>query len=203
MNFKEALVEHLNGKFVQGKGMATGYNWVDFTELSKTVRIEQVSENFASDYEFRVKPPSIIVNGQEVPCPETTEPEKETPYYYPCFDDGIGVVSSFKWTGDKIDNLLFKNGLVYLNADDCELRSKAMLKQYTSSTPVSVKDLKHYAPEGLPSYYDLMMAFMDFCDGQSDHDIPAQIGYDYDSDEVQRIIKTRSALYNIWRGEIQ
>lgn len=59
-------------------------------------------------------------------------------------------------------------------------------------------DLKNIKPYGLPSYYDLMMAFMDLRDGESDHDIPNETGYPIDSKQAQRIIRVKRELFDTW-----
>lgn len=59
-------------------------------------------------------------------------------------------------------------------------------------------DLKKIKPNGLPSYYDLMMAFMDLRDGESDHDLQNETGYAMESKQAQRIIRVRRDLHDTW-----
>ena len=65
-----------------------------------------------------------------------------------------------------------------------------------------MSDLKKIKPDGLPSYYDLMMAFMDLRDGESDHDLENSTGFPMGSKQVQRIISVRKALHDVWLGEM-
>lgn len=50
----------------------------------------------------------------------------------------------------------------------------------------------------LPSYYDLMRAFMALRDGEKDHDLEAETGLKPDSPDYQRIVECRRQLESAW-----
>lgn len=52
--------------------------------------------------------------------------------------------------------------------------------------------------EKLPSYYDLMRAFMALRDGNEDHDLQSETGMDMGDPDLQRIIDCRKRLYELW-----
>lgn len=126
MKFKEALIAYLQGDEVE---VFINNGWRSFGSHFKYQSLEDLtSDKVEGRFKLRIKPSTVFVNEEEVPSPETTAPAYGTHYYYPCFDAALGIVGGLTWTGDKTDDFLFKNGLVYLNADDCELRAKAMLR---------------------------------------------------------------------------
>lgn len=51
----------------------------------------------------------------------------------------------------------------------------------------------------LPSYFDLMRAFMALRDGEKDHDLEAQVGLTPDHPDHKRIVACREALQSAWQ----
>ena len=90
--------------------------------------IEAVAHlSWASNTEYRRKRKMILVNGIEVPAPETEKPEMGQEYYVPsirCEDKYQGWI----WRNDNADNRWLKEGLVYLPSEDAIARAKAMMK---------------------------------------------------------------------------
>lgn len=52
--------------------------------------------------------------------------------------------------------------------------------------------------QNLPSYYDLMRAFMALRDGESDHDLTAATGMTESDPDFQRVITCRQKLHELW-----
>lgn len=71
-------------------------------------------------------PKTRIINGFEVPAPETTKPDCGTAYFTA---DAIhkDMVDFHEWDNDDYDTRMLKRGLVFLNAEDAIANAKAML----------------------------------------------------------------------------
>lgn len=80
---------------------------------------------FAPEY-YQIANPIIIVNGFEVPAPESEGLAFGQQYYIPSLSGAH--CNAFSWNGDDFDLRMLDRGLVYLNADDAEARGKAMIK---------------------------------------------------------------------------
>lgn len=79
----------------------------------------------------RIKPVAkIVVNGIEVPAPESTALEWGTKYWTPAISGSGALI--YNWDGGPFDNEMLEKGLVYLNAGDAIARQQAMLK-FTSA----------------------------------------------------------------------
>jgi hypothetical protein len=74
--------------------------------------------------EYSIAPPTITVNGFEVPVPETVAPEGK--YFVPNVYDNDFVNDMF-WNGAACEDTFLRRGLVYLNKDHAIARAKAML----------------------------------------------------------------------------
>lgn len=88
-----------------------------------------ISPMWTPEYEYRRKPAkkTVLVNGIEVPAPETTAPADGTEYWiaYPAGRAYKAYVEV--WGGEPLDCLLLSQGLVYLNKEDAIARAEAML----------------------------------------------------------------------------
>lgn len=127
MNFKEALIAHLQGEKVEARASQMDVPWKDFGSYHRCIRIQQIPymENVTS-IEYRLAPRTIKVNGVEVPAPEQAAPDYGATYYVP-MPSWADFYAERRWdtSDDHIHSL--KCGLVYLNKDDAINRSKAML----------------------------------------------------------------------------
>lgn len=75
---------------------------------------------------FRIKPRTILVNGVEVPAPETEAPKISSSYFLadPSYSH---FTACYQWGAEKSDFMALERGLVYLNKEDAIARAKAML----------------------------------------------------------------------------
>lgn len=105
MNFKEALIAHLQGENVQVREYIV---WKDFKNWLSDIKLfadEMLEREFAADTQFRIKPRTIRVNGVEVLTPERSALPLGVTYYVP--DPGAEDFYS-KWTwGRPITRQLF------------------------------------------------------------------------------------------------
>lgn len=76
--------------------------------------------------EYRIKPKTILVNGIEVPAPETKELNSGTTFYIPCIYN-TGTPFQLSWHGGMQECEYLKMGIIYINKEDAIARAKAML----------------------------------------------------------------------------
>lgn len=78
------------------------------------------------EWEFRLKPRTITVNGREIVAGETAAPELRSTYWSPWFskDELVCVV---RWSDDGVDKNFLKRGLVHLTKENAIAHAKAML----------------------------------------------------------------------------
>lgn len=125
MNFKEALIAHLQGQKVQCMGCEG--TWKPLMEKIGEGLIRYVdTQSYMSGLSFRIAPRTILVNGVEVPAPETVAPAYGSGYYTPHVTREQGY-SKDTWDGASFDLHVLEQGIVYLNKEDAIARSKAML----------------------------------------------------------------------------
>ena len=76
--------------------------------------------------EYSVSKPNklIIVNGVEVPRPETQPPQEGKHYYTASYSSPM-----YRWNNDDFDREILELGLLYLDIDDAKKRFKAMCIQ--------------------------------------------------------------------------
>lgn len=115
----------LAGKTVQYRKKTdtaySGYGWTTAVSF-----FEDVIHMSRPDYEVRIKPNVIIVNGLEVPAPEKEAPRKGTVYYVP----GATVAKLFLeavWISDSDDIRLLERGLVFMESEHAIAMAEAML----------------------------------------------------------------------------
>ena len=125
MNFKEALIAHLRGEKVQAKKFD---EWIAFEKwICDSVTLKDaLADDFANACQFRIAPRMIVVNGVQVPAPETEAPKHDQIYFIsdPTCGDGV---SEFSWVNDKTDNRYLRLGIVYIDQESAIARAKAML----------------------------------------------------------------------------
>ena len=127
MNFKQALIAHLQGERVQKRTGRKPDEWVPFTEGAESATLAQMLDpSFGSRCEFRLAPRTIRVNGVEVPVSEKVAPKNGDWVYLPSLD-AENLYICAEWFGCKRDHEYLKRGLVYLNKEDAIARAKAML----------------------------------------------------------------------------
>lgn len=98
------------------------YKWKDAKEWTDC--INQLPE-FHEDYEYRLKPKFIMINGYKVPEPERVAPQLNTAYYAPCHFLESGY-NKYYWTNMPFDKLSLKNGVVHLTPEAAIMHSKAI-----------------------------------------------------------------------------
>lgn len=79
-----------------------------------------------SDYDLFMKPKTRVINGFDVPVPES-EPLEEGDKYYISSIQGEHFYCDYIWSGDPVDRKWLKRGLVFLNKEDAIANAKAML----------------------------------------------------------------------------
>lgn len=67
-----------------------------------------------------------IINGFEVPAPETEEPRVDSVYFSTTLLSGE-LYGDYAWANDNFDLTLLKRGLVFLTKEDAIANAKAML----------------------------------------------------------------------------
>lgn len=124
MTFKEALIAHLQGQKVQA---SAGSDWMPLAEHVHTVDLEQVETlNKFLGLEFRLAPRTILVNGVEVPAPESDMPKHGVEYFLPSAVDDMMFRS--RWNNNEtLTREHLQMGIVYLDKESAIARSKAML----------------------------------------------------------------------------
>ena len=127
MNFKEALIAHLQGEKVEARAAQMDVPWKDFIAYHGQCHLAQITEHdFGGACEYRLAPRTIFVNGVEVPAPEKVAPDNGVNFYTPepCGEFFFGRLV---WCGGRLGDRLLAAGLVYLNREDAIARAKAML----------------------------------------------------------------------------
>lgn len=111
-----------DGKRLQVVDKAVGDYAFDLTTLDNFMLF--ITD--ADRYEVRIKPDVIVVNGIEVPAPETANGVHGDKFYFPDASAqkfyGAGV-----WGDGWLCKLMLERGLVYARPEDAAARCKAML----------------------------------------------------------------------------
>lgn len=125
LTFKEALIAHLQGQKVQCMGIEG--TWKPLMEKIGEGLIRYVdTQSYMSGCSFRLAPRTIMVNGVEVPAPESVAPPKGATYYIPTTD--TDELWSERWNqAVKVTTRHIERGLVYLDKESAIARAKAML----------------------------------------------------------------------------
>lgn len=128
MNFKEALIAHLNGEDVEVTYKRDVKDvFIPFSEWHDSFSLKQVDDpDFARDCKYRIKPHTIVVNGAEVPAPEKEVPNHRNEVFVadPCNKDFYYPMT---WYGIEGNYTALNRKLIYLNKEDAIARAKAML----------------------------------------------------------------------------
>ena len=125
MNFKEALIAHLQGEKVDSVCIRTGVI-SEFLTLLNTHALPSLLNNADKSYKFRLAQRIIFVNGVEVPAPESVAPVVGATYYIPTPD--TEELWSERWNQcSDVTSRHIERGLVYLNKEYAIARAKAML----------------------------------------------------------------------------
>lgn len=125
MNFKEALIAHLQGENVQIKKFSAWQSFADWLCGGVSLK-DALSDGFANTCQFRIAPRTIIVNGVEVPAPERDAPMVGTLVFVADPTSNCHHFS-IKWAHGEQYNEYLKRNLVYLNKEDAISRAEAML----------------------------------------------------------------------------
>lgn len=79
-----------------------------------------------SDYDLFMKPKTRVINGFDVPVPESEPLEEGDEYYMPSIQ-GEYFYRDDIWLGYRFNKRHLKRGLVFLNREDAIANAKAML----------------------------------------------------------------------------
>lgn len=124
MKFTEAeaawLRAALDGKTVEYRKKTNSYGWTTATAF-----FEDVIHLSHPDYEVRIKPDVIIVNGIEVPAPEKLAPLEGKKYFFPGPGSERDCIASF-WDGVPCDIRRLEQGLVHVCEENAIAHAKAM-----------------------------------------------------------------------------
>lgn len=85
-----------------------------------------ISDRLCDDDIIGMYPETRVINGFEVPAPETEELEYGTSYYLASLE-GRHFLSRVTWDDHEMDRLWLKRGLAFLNKEDAIATAKAML----------------------------------------------------------------------------
>ena len=105
---------------------ANGEDVEFYRNTNEWVLIDEPS--FTDRYSYRVKRRMILVNGVEVPAPESDDLSKNLTYYVPAIFWSEATANQANWSGDIVDKNRLKAGLVYLTKENAIARAEAMLK---------------------------------------------------------------------------
>lgn len=78
------------------------------------------------EWEFRLKPRTITVNGREIVAGETSPPKEGTVYFFPMVG-GDHLFANETWGGCGFDLRIMGRGLVHLTKENAIAHAKAML----------------------------------------------------------------------------
>jgi hypothetical protein len=103
--------------------------WADGAEIDVFIKhslewVQAEPPAWFDDYEYRIKPRTMMCNGFEVPAPETVAPNCAHYVASPTNHDFMVLDC---WEGLELDTLRLSRGLIYLRKEDAIARAKAML----------------------------------------------------------------------------
>ena len=110
----------LDGKTVQYRKKANSFGWTTANSF-----FEDIIAMTSLDYEVRIKPDVIIVNGIEVPAPEKESFLQGESYYLACPSREEGWMQS-RWRGDDEDKLLLRLQILHCSPEAAGAHGKAM-----------------------------------------------------------------------------
>lgn len=139
MNFKDALIAHLQGEMVETRSticpapIGCENPWVSFIKEFGCTRLDMIKNMpEQSAHQFRIKPRTVMCNGVEVPAPESVAPPVGTQYWTP--RTSYTDLRDFDaWGGCDYDLTHLERGLVYLREEHAIARAKAMLVTHVAS----------------------------------------------------------------------
>lgn len=129
--YAELLHAIADGKEIQKLDKKAG-NW-------KTISVKSALLGSAFDdrppKNLRVKPPTVLINGIEVPEPCREPVKKNEQYWMPDLLRLSGLACAEVWYGIPCELEYLKRGLVHLTKEAAETHAKALLS-FTSTTDV-------------------------------------------------------------------
>ena len=126
MNFKEALIAHLQGEKVEASYKGA-QEWMPFIKWHGLIPMDKIDDpDFAGAVAYRLAPRTIFVNGVEVPAPEKDFPEYGVEMWHIDFSSDV-LASWFTYDGTDVYSDMLERGVLYLNKEDAIARAKAML----------------------------------------------------------------------------
>lgn len=126
MNFKEALIAHLQGEKVEVRE-GGGYSWQDFGDYYSHTHLQTLTtKGYADSFQFRLKPRTITVNGREIVAGESETPKLQSEYFLPHVSKENRYASEI-WDASEFDLRVLNDGLVHLTKENAIAHAKAML----------------------------------------------------------------------------
>lgn len=122
---EEWLRAALEGKALEYRRKDTG-KWFVATDF-----FEDVIYMTRPDFEVRIKPDVIVVNGIEVPAPERVPPKVNTTYFFPVLSSAV-LYAEDRWEENghlegNMDKRMLDRGLVFLAPEHAVAMAKALL----------------------------------------------------------------------------
>lgn len=95
-------------------------------EVCALTKKGRASLNFDCSMDVFMKPKTRIINGFEVPAPETKAPDCGVKYYVPHLDED-DFYGSYVWHSDDVDNRILSRNILFLTKEEAIANAKAML----------------------------------------------------------------------------
>ena len=129
---KEALIALASGKEVECSSISTG-EWHELNDSSPLSLLLTGKNRNGFNFQFRLKPRTITINGIEVPAPEKNEDpdiellEWDQDYWLVDLANYPDFVIPHKWKGDQPEYAWADRGLIHLSKDAALLHAKALI----------------------------------------------------------------------------
>jgi hypothetical protein len=132
MNFKEALMAHLQGKKVLCKSMATGNEWWPLIKLVGDATIDlALSDGFATACEFRLAPRTVMIGDAECEAPLKLLKDDQTYWLVAPHKVNDGCVQSYCNTNPDLGKLHVETGFCFATGEAAKAAHAAWVKLMT------------------------------------------------------------------------
>lgn len=134
MDFKQALIAHLQGEAVEAQSTcpqprgAMPHEWAAFLSTFGSVTFDDLHRMPAGAYLFRIKPRTVTINGIECVAPETVTPADGTEIWA-AHPAGEKWFLYGRWENIPAFRTHLQRGLVFLREEDAVAYAKAMCGQ--------------------------------------------------------------------------
>lgn len=122
----QAMRWWIDGKPLQVK---VGNTWEFVRPANMSGGLYKRSPFFSDEFEYRLKPRTIMIGDMEVPAPETEVPARGTKYYTPHITTGYKEAHGTSiWGGTPLDESRLEHGLVHLSWQNAGAHTKALIE---------------------------------------------------------------------------